>query len=163
MLTARVITCSDAASRGDREDQSGPAVRDLLAANGYRVDEVVVGPDEFAAIVSQLERATADGIGLVCTTGGTGIAPRDVTPEATLSVSDRVIPGFGELMRLRSLEKTAMAPLSRAQAATRGPALIINLPGSPRAALENLQVVLHLIPHALELLAGGPVDKHPAT
>jgi molybdopterin adenylyltransferase len=162
MLTARVITCSDAASRGEREDRSGPVVRDLLAANGFRVDEVVVVPDDILAIASQIELATAAGVRLVCTTGGTGISPRDVTPEATMSVSDRVVPGFGELMRLRSLEKTAMAPLSRAQAATRGSTLIINLPGSPQAARENLEAVLHLIPHSLELLAGGPVEKHPS-
>lgn len=163
MLTARVITCSDSASLRVREDRSGPAVRDLLTSRGYRVDEVIVVPDDAQAIASQLELAASAGVRLICTTGGTGIAPRDVTPEATLSVADRMIPGFGELMRLRSLEKTAMASLSRAQAASRGSTLIINLPGSPRAALENLEIVLHLIPHSLELLAGGPIEKHPAS
>ena len=163
MVTARVITCSDAASRGEREDRSGPAVRELLLANGYHVDDVIVVPDEVPAIVKQIELATAAGVVLVCTTGGTGLSPRDVTPEATLSVADRTIPGFGELMRLRSLEKTAMASLSRAQAATRGTALIINLPGSPRGAVENLQIEMHLIPHALELLSGRAVEKHPTS
>ncbi|HUP47470.1 MAG TPA: MogA/MoaB family molybdenum cofactor biosynthesis protein [Thermoanaerobaculia bacterium] len=163
MLTARVITCSDGVSRGEREDRSGPAVRDLLRANGYAVDEVVVVPDSVAAIAAQIELATTAGIRLVVTTGGTGISPRDVTPEATMSVCERVVPGFGELMRLRSLEKTAMASLSRAQAATRGSALVLNVPGSPKAAVENLQSVLEVIPHALELLAGGAVETHPRT
>jgi molybdopterin adenylyltransferase len=99
---------------------------------------------------------------LVVTTGGTGIAPRDVTPEATVHVAPRLIPGFGELMRQRSFESTKMAPLSRVQAAARGRALVINVPGSPRGAVENLEAVLHLIPHALELLAGGRVEKHPS-
>lgn len=161
MIRARVITCSDGAARGEREDTSGPAVRELLEANGCAVDEIVVVPDDIDAIAAQIEIATRNSVRLVVTTGGTGIAPRDVTPEATARVADRIVPGFGELMRLRSLESTAMASLSRAQAATCGSALILNLPGSPRGAVENLRAVLHLIPHALELLAGGRVEKHP--
>lgn len=161
MITARVITCSDAASRGERQDRSGPAVRELLEANHFTVDGVVVVPDELDAIANAIVAATADGATLVVTTGGTGIAPRDVTPEATMRVCERVIPGFGEVMRAKSLRATAMAPLSRAQAATRGSALIVNLPGSVNGALENLDAVIHLIPHALELLAGGRVEKHP--
>lgn len=153
MIRARVITCSDAASAGRREDRSGPAVRELLAARGYDVEDVTVVPDEVDAIAGAIAEA-ADAVPLVVTTGGTGIALRDVTPEATLRVCERVIPGFGELMRAVSLQKTPMAALSRAQAATRGTALVINLPGSPRAAVENLEAVLQLIPHALELLAG---------
>jgi Molybdopterin biosynthesis enzymes len=98
---------------------------------------------------------------VIITTGGTGISLRDVTPEATTQVADRIVPGFGELMRARSLETTAMAPLSRAQAATRGRALIVNLPGSVSGATENLTAVLHLIPHALELLDGRRVERHP--
>jgi molybdopterin adenylyltransferase len=152
--TARVITCSDAASRGKRTDTSGPAVRDLLAANGFDVDAVLVVADEVDAIAAAIEQAVALGIRLIVTTGGTGIAVRDVTPEATLKVCEKVIPGFGELMRTASLQKTAMAPLSRAQAATLGTALIVNLPGSESGARENLQAVLHLIPHALQLLEG---------
>ena len=161
MLTARVITCSDAASRGERVDRSGPAVRELLASRGYSVDEIIVVPDSVAAIASQIEIASAAGVRLVVTTGGTGLSPRDVTPEATMSVCERAVPGFGELMRLRSLEKTKMAALSRAQAATRGASLIINLPGSERAAVENLEAVLDLIPHALDLLSGEKVEVHP--
>ncbi len=157
MIRARVITCSDAASRGEREDRSGPAVRDLLAARGYETDLIVV-PDDLDTIANAIVRATDDGARLVVTTGGTGIAARDVTPEATMRVCERLVPGFGELMRTRSLEKTPMASLSRAQAATRGTTLVLNLPGSPRGAVENLEAVMHLLPHALELLAGN--TKH---
>lgn len=158
MIRARVITCSDGASRGTRVDRSGPAVRDLLASFGCEVDEVVVVPDDVSAIAAQIECAADAGIRLIVTTGGTGISPRDVTPEATMSVCERVIPGFGELMRATSLQKTKMAPLSRAQAATRGSALILNLPGSVSGATENLKAVLHLVPHALEVLSGQNVE-----
>lgn len=153
-MKARVITCSDAASRGEREDRSGPAVRDLLESKGYEVDAVVVVADTIEFIATAIVDGTEAGNQLVVTTGGTGIAPRDITPEATLRVCERVIPGFGELMRATSLQKTPMAALSRAQAATRGTALVVNLPGSVNGAVENLEAVLHLIPHAIELLAG---------
>jgi molybdenum cofactor synthesis domain-containing protein len=155
MIRARVITCSDAASIGQREDRSGPAVRAILQGGGYEVDAIVVVADDADAIATAIESATGDGARLVVTTGGTGIAARDVTPEGTMRVCDRVVPGFGELMRAESLKKTPMAALSRAQAATRGAALIVNLPGSVNGATENLQAVLHLIPHALELLSGN--------
>jgi molybdopterin adenylyltransferase len=154
-MKARVITCSDAASIGQREDRSGPAVRDILTKSGYEVDAVMVVSDDADAIGDAIEAAAGDGARLIVTTGGTGISPRDVTPEATMRVADRIVPGFGELMRAESLRKTPMASLSRAQAATRGPALIVNLPGSVAGATENLQAVLHLIPHALELLSGN--------
>jgi molybdopterin adenylyltransferase len=158
MIRARVITCSDAASSGQREDRSGPAVREILQRAGYEVDAVVIVADEIEAIATAIENATGDGARLVVTTGGTGVAPRDVTPEATARICDRIIPGFGELMRSQSLQKTPMAPLSRAQAATRGSALIVNLPGSVNGACENLNAVLTLIPHALELLSGKRVS-----
>jgi molybdopterin adenylyltransferase len=158
-MKARVITCSDAASRGEREDRSGPAVRDLLESKGYEVDAVVVVADTIEFIATAIVDGTEAGNQLVVTTGGTGIAPRDLTPEATLRVCERLIPGFGELMRATSLQKTPMAPISRAQAATRGTALVVNLPGSVNGAIENLEAVLHLIPHALELLAGK--TEHP--
>ena len=155
MTAARVITCSDAASRGERMDRSGPALRELLEAEGYTVDAVVVVADELEYIATAIVDATEAGNRLVVTTGGTGVAPRDITPEATMRVCDRLIPGFGELMRSRSLQSTPMAPLSRAQAATRGTALVVNLPGSTNGATENLKVIMHLIPHALQLLEGN--------
>ena len=158
LIKARVITCSDAAAAGHREDRSGPAVYEMLQEGGYDVDTIIVVPDEVEAIAKAIESATGDGARLVVTTGGTGISSRDVTPEATMRVCDRVVPGFGELMRLDSLQKTPMAALSRAQAATRGSALIVNLPGSVNGATENLRAVLHLLPHALELLSG--VTRH---
>jgi molybdopterin adenylyltransferase len=158
MIRARVITCSDGAARGTREDKSGPAVRDLLTKNGCTVDRIIIVPDDIDEIALAIADAIDGDMQLVVTTGGTGISPRDVTPEAAMRVCDRVVPGFGELMRAKSLEKTKMAPLSRAQAATRGSALILNLPGSTAGACENLEAVLHLIPHALELLSGRPVD-----
>ncbi len=154
MIRARVVTCSDAAARGEREDRSGPAVRDLLEKNGCEVDAVVVVADTIEFIATAIVDGTEAGNQLVVTTGGTGVAPRDVTPEATMKVCDRLVPGFGELMRAASLQKTPMASLSRAQAATRGTALVVNLPGSVSGAVENLSAILHLIPHAVELLAG---------
>jgi molybdenum cofactor synthesis domain-containing protein len=155
MIRARVVTCSDAAARGEREDRSGPAVRDLLEKNGCEVDAVVVVADTIEFIATAIVDGTEAGNQLVVTTGGTGVAPRDVTPEATMKVCDRLVPGFGELMRAASLQKTPMASLSRAQAATRGTALVVNLPGSVSGAVENLSAILHLIPHAVELLAGN--------
>jgi molybdopterin adenylyltransferase len=156
-VIARVITCSDAASEGTRDDRSGPAVRAILEEDGFMVDAVVVVADDADTIATAIETATGDGARLVVTTGGTGIAPRDVTPEATARVCDRLVPGFGEVMRATS----RMGPLSRAGAATRGAALIVNLPGSVNGATECLQSVLHLIPHALQLLSGERVEQHP--
>jgi molybdopterin adenylyltransferase len=159
MIRARVITCSDAASRGEREDRSGPAVRDILVGADFDVDAIMVVADDVEAIATAIENATADGARLVVTTGGTGIAPRDVTPEATARVCEKVLPGFGERMRATSPK----GALSRAQAVTRGAALIVNLPGSVNGATESLRAVLDLVPHALELLGGRTAhDERPA-
>jgi molybdopterin adenylyltransferase len=157
---AVVITCSDRAARGERKDQSGPAVQEILAAEGYQVIAARIVPDAIDAIADGIVRAVdQDRVQLVVTTGGTGISPADLTPEATDRVTEKKIPGFGELMRSTSLNQTPMASLSRAQAAVRGPALIVNLPGSIHGATENLRAVLHLIPHALDLLAGKTDHK----
>ncbi|HEX8152433.1 MAG TPA: MogA/MoaB family molybdenum cofactor biosynthesis protein, partial [Thermoanaerobaculia bacterium] len=133
--------------------RSGPAVAAMLQARGFTVTGTVV-PDDVDAIGRAIAHAADEGVPLIVTTGGTGIAARDVTPEATAAVCERVIPGFGELMRAVSLAKTPMASLSRAQAATRGRSLVLNLPGSVSGATENLEAVIHLIPHALDLLGG---------
>lgn len=159
MTSALVITCSDSAFSGDRVDTSGPAVRDLLQQHGFDVIQIEVVPDEVSAIAGAVRSAVDDkGIRLVVTTGGTGIGPRDVTPEAVDPLLDKRLDGFGELMRAESRRKTRMAPLSRAQAGTRGSALIVNLPGSPRGAVENLVAVIDLFAHAIELLGNERVE-----
>jgi molybdopterin adenylyltransferase len=161
-ILARVITCSDSATRGERSDSSGPAVRSFLLEHGCSVDRIDLVPDSVQEISDAIASAIdIGGARLVVTTGGTGIAPRDVTPEAAMRVADRRIDGFGELMRMRSLDRTPWAPLSRAQAVTRGSSLIINLPGSPKGAIENLEAVMYLVPHVLELMSGARVDDHP--
>jgi molybdopterin adenylyltransferase len=161
MYQAVVITCSDGVTSGHRHDLSGPAIRQLLEENGYEVTALRVVPDERPVISAAIVAAIDGGARLVVTAGGTGLSPRDVTPEATADIADRIIPGFGELMRAESLRTTRMASLSRAQAVTRGSALVVNLPGSRNGAVDNLNSVLGLIPHALELLSGVRVDEHP--
>lgn len=152
---ARVITCSDAVASGTREDRSGPALAALLEQRGYDVAGISAVPDEADAIARAITDATdREHVELVVTTGGTGIAPRDVTPEAAASVADKKIDGFGELMRSKGMSSTPRAALSRSQAVVRGSSLIVNLPGSPAGAVESLTAVLQLIPHALELLSG---------
>ncbi len=158
MRTA-ILTLSDKGSRGERVDESGPALVVWLTERGVQVVQTRVIADEFEQIVAVLtEWADADAADLVLTTGGTGVSPRDITPEATLQVVERSIPGLGELMRLKSLEKTPMASLSRAVAGIRHQTLIINLPGSPKGAVENLEAVWPAIGHAVEKIRGGQVD-----
>jgi molybdopterin adenylyltransferase len=158
-VNAVVITVSDSCFRGLRDDLSGPAVADRLREAGFLVDAVLVTPDEIDKIASAL-RAQAARARLVVTTGGTGIAARDVTPEATHSVCDRIVEGVGERMRAEGLKHSPMAPLSRAVCGTLGISLILNVPGHPRAAVQSLEAVLHLIPHALALLSGD--TQHPS-
>jgi len=155
VLSAAVLTISDSASAGARVDRSGPAVRERLEQLGWTVPLLEVIPDEAERISGRLaELADGGQVGAIFTTGGTGVAPRDVTPEATRAILDREIPGMAEAMRARGRESTALAALSRSVAGTRGTVLIINLPGSPKGALESLNAIVELAPHVLDLLRG---------
>jgi molybdenum cofactor synthesis domain-containing protein len=151
-----ILTVSDSCAQGTREDASGPAIREILLAGGYEIGDQGVVPDDRDAIARELIRFSDEaGCDLVFTTGGTGLGPRDVTPEATLSVCDRLVPGLGELMRTQGLKKTRNAVLSRGSAGLRGRTLIVNLPGSPRAVRECLEAILDILPHAIEMMHGG--------
>jgi molybdopterin adenylyltransferase len=155
MIHAAVLTISDSVSAGTRTDRSGPAVRERLEQLGWTVSVMEAIPDDAPEISHRLA-TLADGgqVAAIFTTGGTGLAPRDVTPEATRAVVDREIPGFGEMMRFKGRESTPMATLSRSLAGTRGRVLIVNLPGSPKGAVESLDAIVELVPHVLNLLRG---------
>lgn len=151
--TAAVITVSDKGSRGEREDTSGPALAELLTEQGYQVVYRNIVPDEAPMIQSELIRCADEmGIALVLTTGGTGFSPRDITPEATMGVIERPTPGIPEAMRAESLRITPKGCLSRSAAGIRGRTLIINLPGSKKAALENISAVIGALEHGLDIL-----------
>jgi len=155
MFTVGILTISDKGWSGEREDKSGEAIRQILSRLDVGAVNYDVVPDEKELIAQKLTKwADEDSLDVILTTGGTGLGPRDVTPEATLSVVDRVVPGFAEAMRAESLKKTPHAMLSRAVAGTRGSCLIINFPGSPKAVCECLEVILPALPHALETLKG---------
>lgn len=155
-ITFAVITLSDKASEGRREDLSGPAIRDTVREIGEVVHQSVL-PDDKETIKKRLIELT-DRVDVVITTGGTGLSPRDITPEATLEVIDREIPGIAEAIRLEGLKKTPKAMLSRAVAGQRGRTLIINLPGSVKAVKEGLEVIKDVIPHAVEKIKGDEGD-----
>lgn len=156
---AAVVTVSDRGARGERADTSGKTLVDKLTVSGFEVGFQKIVPDE-AAEISAVLRSLADEerVALILTTGGTGVSVRDVTPEATLAVVDRTVPGMAEAMRAASLLKTPHAMISRAVAGIRGTTLIVNLPGSPRGAMENLEVVLPALSHALDKIQGDPSE-----
>jgi molybdenum cofactor synthesis domain-containing protein len=152
-MTAAVITVSDSCSRGEKVDLSGPAVVEMLERRGFLVAQRALVADERSLIQEKLIELCAT-VRLVVTTGGTGIAPRDVTPEATRAVCERLIEGIAEQMRAEGMRKATFAALSRAVCGVLGTSLILNLPGSPAGAVESLAAVIDLLPHALELIAG---------
>jgi molybdopterin adenylyltransferase len=157
MITVAVLTLSDRGSKGERTDTSGPLIKDMLKSIKAEVKFYDILPDEKELIKKKLIEYS-EKVDLILTTGGTGLSPRDVTPEATLEVIDRQVPGIAEAMRSEGLKKTNRAMLSRAVAGVRGTSLIINLPGSPKAVKENLQAILEVIPHAIEKIKGDPSE-----
>ena len=153
MITVAVLTMSDKGSKGEREDVSGPLIQDLLKNINAEIKYYEILPDEKELIKKKLIEYSKK-VDLILTTGGTGLSPRDVTPEATLEVIDRQVPGIAEAMRSEGLKKTSRAMLSRAVAGVKERSLIINLPGSPKAVKENLEIILDVIPHAIEKIKG---------
>lgn len=163
MFSLGILTISDKGWQGERHDESGKAIRDSLSLLNSRVVKYEVIPDEVDVIASKLaEWADEGSVDVILTTGGTGLGPRDVTPEATLSIVDKVVPGFAEAMRAETFNITPFAILSRAVAGVRRQCLIINLPGSPKAVRECLGVILPAIPHAVEIIK-GEVTEHKDT
>lgn len=157
MITAAVLTLSDKGSKGERDDASGLLIQELLKRIGAEIKSYDILPDEKDLIQEKLIQYSAQ-VDLIITTGGTGLAPRDVTPDATLAIIEKEVPGIAEAMRLEGLKKTNRAMLSRAVAGVRGKCLILNLPGSPKAVRESLEAVIEVIPHAVEKLRGDPSE-----
>jgi len=157
-----ILTVSDRSARGERPDLSGPALEEAVTAHGWAAARTAIVPDDLNAIRGILSTWTEEGeVDVLLTTGGTGFAARDVTPEATRLVIEREAPGLAEAMRAESLKITSHGMLSRAVVGIRGKVLIVNLPGSPKAALENLRVILPVLPHAVEVLRGEPeAEQH---
>jgi molybdopterin adenylyltransferase len=158
-MRVAVLTISDSVSKGEREDLSGPAVVTACRGLGWEITSVLRTSDDSASIREQLrELADSKRVDLILTTGGTGIGPRDNTPEATQAVADRIIPGIAEEMRRKGAKLTPTAVLSRGLAATRAKTLIVNLPGSPKGAVESFDAIAHLLPHAVKVLHGARHD-----
>jgi molybdenum cofactor synthesis domain-containing protein len=157
MITVTVLTISDKGSKGEREDLSGPIIQEILKTIDAEVKYSAILPDDRNLIKDSLLKYS-NTVDLILTTGGTGLSPRDNTPDATLEVIDRPVPGLAEAMRAGGLKKTSRAMLSRGVAGIKGKTLIINLPGSPRAVRENLDVILDVIPHAIEKIKGDTSD-----
>lgn len=161
-LSVGILTISDKASRGERDDRGGPTIRELLEAAGARIATYEILPDERPLISAALVRLSDElGLDLVFTTGGTGLAPRDVTPQSTLEVLDYQVPGLAEAMRAASLAKTPAAMLSRMVAGVRGRTLVVNLPGNPKGVRECLEVVMPALPHAVATLRAPLGDHQP--
>ena len=161
-IRVAVLVASDSGAAGDRADRSGKLIEELVASAGWTVAEKIITPDDRAAIAAQLSGWSDSGnLALIITTGGTGVGPRDVTPEATLDVLDLVVPGMAEQMRAQTVAKTPMAMTSRQVVGIRGRTLIINLPGSPNAVQECLDVLMPVLPHLLEVLTQPRTDEHP--
>ncbi len=157
MPTFGILTSSDLGAQGRRQDTSGQRIREMLEAAGFEISRYEVVPDEQPALEERLRRwSDEDGLDLIVTTGGTGLTNRDVTPEATRAVVDREVPGMAEAMRIQTLKHTPLSMVSRAVVGIRGRTLIVNLPGSPKAVQECLEVVLPAIPHALDMLQDQP-------
>ena len=155
IFKAAILTASDKGSRGEREDLSGPAIQEMIEPEGYTVTEYKIVPDDQETLEKEMKRIADEGIAdIIFTTGGTGFSMRDVTPEATIAVSDRLVPGIPEAMRAYSMTITNKAMLSRAAAGIRKQTLIVNMPGSPKAVKESLEFILPPLRHGLEILLG---------
>jgi molybdopterin adenylyltransferase len=158
-MRVAILTISDSAAKGEREDTSGPALVAVCRGLGWEIASTLRLPDDLTAIQAQLRTiADSGGTDIILTTGGTGIGPRDNTPEATIAIADRIIPGVSEEMRRKGMEKTPTAVLSRAVTAVRARTIIVNLPGSPKGAVESLEFIAHLLPHAVHVIHGARHD-----
>ena len=158
-ISVNILTVSDRSFRGERADKSGPTIIDFLKENDFLIHDYQIVPDEMDQIINILSKWTDEKIPLIFTTGGTGFAPRDITPEATLAIIEKETPGISEYLRSRSFQITPHAILSRAVSGIKNHSLIINLPGSPKAARESLEFLLPVLPHAIELLLEDPESE----